>query len=370
MKANSQRIKEEFDRLIAIDSESFHERAMADAVKDILRNLGFETEEDDAGKTYGSEAGNVFGLLKGSLPGEPILFSAHMDTVKPGQGKKAIWHEDGHVSSDGTTVLGSDDVAGMVEIFEGVRLALESGRPLRDVKVLLPIAEESYVMGSAVFDENKLSCSEAYVLDLAGRVGRASLSEPSLISFTVSIRGKAAHAGFSPESGINAIAAAASAISRIRQGRPDPESTLNIGTIEGGAATNIVPESCICRGEIRSSSHEKALAYQSEIETIFREEAARIGAECEFQATVHLTAYRISESAPQLQNMLAACSRLGIKPELTTTFGGSDNNTFQKKNIPGITLGCGMYDIHSVREYSTLQDLCMGAELVAALIGV
>ena len=72
---------EEFAGFTEIDSVSFGERRMADLLKEKLRALGFETEEDDAGSHYGGNAGNVYGFLKGSLYGEPVLFSAHMDTV-------------------------------------------------------------------------------------------------------------------------------------------------------------------------------------------------------------------------------------------------------------------------------------------------
>lgn len=107
---------EEFAGFTEIDSVSFGERRMADLLKEKLRALGFETEEDDAGSHYGGNAGNVYGFLKGSLSGEPVLFSAHMDTVEPGIGKKAVFQEDGRIRSDGTTVLGADDAAGLTEI--------------------------------------------------------------------------------------------------------------------------------------------------------------------------------------------------------------------------------------------------------------
>ena len=126
--------------------------------------MGFETEEDDAGSHYGGNAGNVYGFLKGSLYGEPVLFSAHMDTVEPGIGKKAVFQEDGRITSDGTTVLGADDAAGLTEILGGIRRVLSSGKPQRDIEVLFPIAEELYTKGTRVFDFSKIRSKEAYVL--------------------------------------------------------------------------------------------------------------------------------------------------------------------------------------------------------------
>ena len=87
IRANEQRIKELFTELVSIDSISFSERNMADRLNEILRETGFEVMEDCAGELYGGNAGNVYGFLKGTVPGPATLFVAHMDTVQPGISK-------------------------------------------------------------------------------------------------------------------------------------------------------------------------------------------------------------------------------------------------------------------------------------------
>ena len=186
-------------------------------------------------------AGNVYGYLKGTLPGDPILFSAHMDTVRPGIGKKMFLNEaTGKIESGKDTILGADDVTGLVEILEAVRHLQEEKIPYRDIEVIFPIAEELYIKGTDAFDFSQVKAKEAYVLDMGGAPGAAALRAPSLISFTVNMHGKASHAGFAPEQGIHAIRAVSLAISRIEQGQVDEDSTLNIGKISGGEGTNIM----------------------------------------------------------------------------------------------------------------------------------
>ena len=63
-----------------------------------------------------------------------------------------------------------------------------------------------------------------------------------------------------------------------------------------------------------------------------------------------------------------ACEILGFSGELTGTFGGSDNNSFAKNGIEGLVLSNGMYNAHSTREYTTVDDLYKGAELIGQLI--
>ena len=188
---NKKRLTDKFCRLVSIDSVPFQERTMADVLKKELSDLGFEVTEDNTGELYHGSCGNVYGYLQGDLEGDPILFSAHMDTVEPGKGKKAMLREDGTITSDETTVLGADDLSGVVSILEAVRSILEKGIPHRSIEVLFTYAEEVYIRGSEVFDFSMVKAKEAYVLDLDDAVGTAAFKAPTLVSFTARFLGKA-----------------------------------------------------------------------------------------------------------------------------------------------------------------------------------
>lgn len=365
---NTERLVEEFKELVAIDSVSFHERRMADTLKSKLLKLGFEVYEDGAAGVYGSEAGNVYGFLPGTLEGPPLLLSAHMDTVEPGWGKRAVIHPDGRITSEGDTVLGSDDAAGIASILEAVRAVSESGQPHRGIEVLFPMAEEAYGKGSTVAEYERLRAKEAYTLDLSGPVGQASLQEPTFVSFSIEFVGKASHAGFAPEEGINAIAAAAAAITRIRQGRVGEETTVNIGKIEGGKATNIVPALVRMEGEIRSYVHEAALAQMEQIRRICEDTAVGFGAVVRVDSRLHMLAYRVEEKEPVVQRFRRVCETLGVECSLTRTLGGSDNNCFIQHGIRGVVLSCGMNQVHSTEEFSSVSELERCASIVAGLI--
>lgn len=365
---NKSRITEEFCKLVSIDALSFEEREMADELKNILVGLGFEVKEDDAGKHYNSNTGNIYGYLKGDIEGNPVLFSAHMDTVGPGRGKKAVVHEDGKITSDGSTVLGADDLSGIVSILEAVRTIKEKGLPHRSLEVLFPIAEEVYIRGSEVFDFGIIKAKEAYVLDLSGPVGTAAVKAPTLVSFTAEILGKASHAGFAPEQGINAIAVAAQAVSKVKQGRIDAGTTVNIGLIEGGKARNIVSDECILKGEVRSLDHEKALSEVKKIEEIFEKTVAEFNTTFEFHTEFGCLAYQVNEEDPVVQKFETACRKLGYETKLIETFGGSDNNNFLRNGITGIVLACGMNEVHSCNEYTHIDELAKCSNIVVELL--
>jgi tripeptide aminopeptidase len=365
-----ERIRQRFTEMVSIDSPSFGERRMADYVKKELENLGFQVQEDQAGKHYGSDTGNIYGFLKGTVPGKPILFSAHLDTVEPSGGKKAVTLEDGKITSAGDTVLGADDIAGMVEILEGIQHLQEEGIPHRDIEVLFPIAEELYIKGTMVFDFTQIRAKEAYVLDLSGAPGAAALKAPTLISFKITVHGKASHAGFAPEAGVHALQIMCRAISKIQQGHVDEETTLNIGLIKGGCATNIVPDTCTCEGELRSYSHQKALDQVEVLRRSFEEAVKDTGASYELESTINLVAYETNQESSVVQRFVKACEQLHLPGTLTSTFGGSDNNSFAMHGIQGVVLSCGMNEVHSVREYTTVKELVTGAKLVAELMTI
>ena len=305
------RVREEFFRLTAFDAESFHESKIASYVKRKLIQLGLTVEEDGAAAKIAKAhpeskdtASNLYGYLKGTVPGQPLLFSAHLDTVKPGIGKKAVLREDGTITSDGTTVLGADDVSGLTSILEALTVIQEKHLDHPDLEIFITVSEEPYCEGSRFAEYDRLKAKQGYVLDLDGPVGRAAIAAPSIISLKVEVEGKASHAGFAPEKGINALSIAADALSHIRTGRVYNDITVNFGTIHGGSGRNIVPERITIEGEIRGTEHENALCEAELIRQIFEKSAKKYGGSIQFTVTEHIHSYFVSENSEVVQRFL------------------------------------------------------------------
>lgn len=358
-------VTEQFLHLTGIDNVSLREREMADAVEVILDELGIPYTEDDTWKKTGGNAGNIFAKLEGD--GTPMLLCAHLDSVAPAVGKKAVLKSDGRITSEGDTVLGADDLAGVAEILETLRRLKEDEIPHRPVEVLFTYAEELYDVGSEFFDFSKISAKEAYVLDASGCTGSFLYKAPTIVSFEVQIRGLASHAGFQPEKGIHAIKIAADAIGNIEMGRVEADTTVNVGEILGGTGTNIVPERCAVKGEIRSYVHEKALDQINRIEAIFQKSAARYKGEAELSFRIGTYAYETSMESTPVKRMRSVCEKLGFSFLPQESFGGSDNNALAAHGIEGIVLACGMEQVHSVQEYTTVQALEETVKLLTAL---
>jgi tripeptide aminopeptidase len=122
---NTDRLVNEFLEMVKVSSRSLHEGKFASLLAEKLKAMDFEVYIDNAGKMAGSDTGNVLGRLKGTPGIQPVLICAHMDTVEPGENIKPVIR-DGIIYSDGTTILGGDDKAGIAAILEAVKYIKET----------------------------------------------------------------------------------------------------------------------------------------------------------------------------------------------------------------------------------------------------
>ena len=271
---NAARLKDEFLELVSISSPSRREGSIARRLETILKAMGGSVEVDGAGETIGGDTGNLLARFPGNTPGAPpFLLSGHMDTVGPAEAIHPVVEGD-VIRTDGTSVLGGDDKAGVVAILEAVRVLRERRIPHGDLELVLTICEENGLLGAKNFDTARLRAKRGLVLDVDG-VCELITRAPAANRMTFTVQGLAAHAGICPEQGMSAIRIASEAIAAMKLGRLDAETTANLGVIQGGLAGNIVPASVMVRGETRSLSLEKLAAQTEHMRRCFDEAAAR-----------------------------------------------------------------------------------------------
>jgi len=364
---NQDRIVNAFMDYVRIDSPTKSEGQFAAFIAKELRDLGFEVYVDDAGEKAGSDTGNVIGVLKGVKPVQPVLFSCHMDTVSPGVGIKPVIR-DGVIYSDGTTILGGDNKAGIAAIVEAVRVLKEEGVAHGDIEISFSIYEEGGLFGAKYLDYSKLRSKMGFVLDSGGDPGQIIIQGPAQDKITAKIIGKPAHAGVSPEEGISAIQVAAAAINEMKLLRIDEETTANIGNIEGGVATNIVCPEVLIKAEARSLSKEKLAAQTQHMVDCFERAAEKFGAVAEVETERMYDPFVISESDEVVEVVKEACGLIGIKAFTGSTGGGSDTNVFNANGIKAVNLGIGERKPHTLEEHLRIEDLVNTARLVLGIV--
>ncbi len=361
---DSKRLLKTFLDLVQIPSESGKEKPVTDYLVAKLRSLGLEVWVDDAGSKIGSNSGNIMGRLKGSLPGS-IAFSSHQDTVVPGIGIKPQI-ADGIIRSDGTTILGADDKAGLACILEMFECIKDKPHPTREV--VFDICEEVGLRGAAQFDTSKLESKYSVILDVDGAPGRINIAAPYQDVCKITIKGKPSHAGIAPEKGISAIVIASKAIASMKLGKIDDETTSNVGIISGGKANNIVPEECKVEMEARSRDEAKLNAQTKHMLDRFEEEAKKVGATIEVSKERVFMGYKFSETDPLPSLVAQAAKDVGLKPQFVRSGGGSVSNIFNAKGLASVVVGVGFENPHSKDEFLRISDLEASANWVIRMV--
>lgn len=353
-----QRLISNFIDLLKINTTSRRESAMAAKVTALLEELGIPVKTDAAAQQLHGDTSNLIAMLPGTIAASAILFCAHIDTVASTEHLQLI-HEQRTFRTDGSTILGADDKAGVAAIIEVLHLLLESGIPHPPVEILFTVAEEIGVMGSMVLSSDMLSARIGFVPDSSGAVGAIITRAPAQKHLAVTIQGRAAHAGMTPEKGISAITVAARAIARMRQGRIDEETTANIGVIHGGKATNIIPETVTLEGEARSRDPQKLDAQVNHMRACFEEEATNAGATAVVEVSDVYPAFNLQQESQPVNLATRALHELDITPIITSTGGGSDANFLNGYGIQTVILSSGYYNPHSSDEYMEEDQLVL-----------
>lgn len=365
---NEERLVSLFKELCLIDAPALKERESVAFVKKLLKDVGLEVWEDNAGQAIGGNANNLIAKLAGNKPGAPKVFlSAHFDTVEPTAGLE-IGEEDGVFFSKSDTILGADDKGGMAPAIEAVRLLIETGASHGDVYLLFSCAEEIGLKGAGALEIDKLGLDFGYVLDTGPPVGTFVTRTATHDKLDIKIVGKPAHAGKDPEKGINAIQVAADAIAGMRLGRIGPETTANLGVISGGTGTNVVCASVEIKAEARSTDVEELDRQVGHMVQRFEEAATKWGATVEIDHKRHYRSYTIPEDSPVVKIAVEASKALGFEPTLRTTLGGSDANVYNAKGVPTIVVATGMEHIHTHDERISRKDLVDTARLAYEIL--
>ncbi len=370
---NRERLAQTFVDLVQIDSVSKEEGEICRDLQSRLADLGATVVVDDAGNRIGAETGNLIANLQGNRACEPLLISAHMDTVEPGRGIEPQL-KDGIFSSRGNTILGADDKCAIAVILEAVQTIQEQDLACGPLEVVFSICEEMGLQGAKHLAFDRIFSRMGFVLDTHNTEAIITHA-PAANRLVLQIHGKAAHAGAVPEKGISAISLASKAIAQLDLGRIDHETTCNIGLIQGGIATNIVPDQVKVQGEARSHDVQKLKMVTDTI----------VGA---FQKVVDDYPVGIDDGGPQLiadveldfdllsiaddHKVVAlakqAAANLNRPMGTAVTGGGSDANVFSQHGIVTGVLGVGFDNVHTVDESVPFEDMVRTTELLIEII--
>jgi tripeptide aminopeptidase len=364
---NRQRLLASFVSLAKVDGPPGREQDIASAVMQKLQTLGITSQQDEAGRSFGGNSGNVLAHLPGTVPGCPILLCSHMDTVQPTKGLEIV-RRNGTIGTSGTSILGADDRAGIAAILEVLAVLHDYRIDHGPIDILFTVCEEAGMHGSKNVAQENLKARLGFVFDCSAPPGEFVISAPGAIAFRIEVEGRAAHAAVWPERGINAIQIAGRAIADLPLGRIDEVGMANIGLITGGKAINIVPDLVTVEGETRNTDNARLQQQMEYIEERFHNRASETGGKVRITRSEKYSGFSLSTDSPIVKNTSAAIIGAGFVPTPIQYPGGSDANIMNEKGIPTVNLGMGYQNVHTYQETISEENLVAAVSIGLAVV--
>ncbi|HEU5263491.1 MAG TPA: peptidase T [Gaiellaceae bacterium] len=396
-----------FLRYVRVDTEAADhvpERPSTAKQLDLSRMLVDELHEIGLADAELTESATVFASLPGTAEVPVVGLIAHVDTspAVTGAGVQPIVHEAwggspielpgdprhvldpgelpalaervGHdiVTSDGTTLLGADDKAGVAEIVAAVAyLARNPDRPRAPIRIAFTVDEE-VGRGAEDFDLDAFGADVAYTLDGSG-LGELEVETFSAMSMRVTIRGLSVHPGSGKGKLVNAVKLASELVASLPRDRLSPETTADregfvhpthiAGTAEEATVDFIVRD----HDDELLARHMDFLRGLAQ-EVAEREPRARVDIE---EHVTYRNMRSTIESNPRVVDAaLEAIRRAGIEPKLAITRGGTDGCVLSARGLPTPNLFTGGQEYHSVREWASVQDMAAAAATIVELAAV
>ncbi len=406
---NAERLLERFLRYVVIDTTANDGAGIypsSPGQLELGKLLVKELRETGVADAAQDEHGLVMGTVPATVdePTPVVAFNSHLDTspettganvkpqvvrdypggdlVLPGDTSKVIRVADNPelnqlkdctlITTDGTTLLGGDDKAGLAVIMETAAYLLEHPEIQHGPVRVLFTCDEEIGHGVDYVDLKKLGATVCYTLDGAG-AGEIDMATFSADLATVTVRGVNIHPSIAKGRMVNAVRAAAEFVARLPRDKMSPETTdgrdgfLHPYHIVGGVAEVTL--------KILLRDFETArLATQAEllrkIATDVEEEfpGARIdvNVKCQYR---NLADGLVRE--PRAVNFAQqAFQRLGRTAKLTSVRGGTDGSQLTERGLPTPNLSTGQHNPHSPLEWACLDEMVQAAEVLVELVQV
>lgn len=365
---NKEPIVDLFTNLVKIQGVSLQEHQVALFIRNFLKDMPFEISEDGAGQKLGGTTGNLIIRPRHTDLSRPLkVFMAHMDTVRDTSVIEVI-NENGKIQSDGSCQLGADNRAGVAIVLD----LLSSWKRWEDeginYMVVLSIAEEIGLKGAYELNLSNYDIESVWVFDSSKRPGAYIRDCAGMFLFDATFIGKAAHSAVNPDAGINAIKMASDAIIRMPMGKIADMTTINVGKIEGGIATNVIPPKCTVHGEVRAVSEAEIHRLLAEIKLIFEQTAEEYGAKVEFKIEKEFGPYSFAPDSKMVRSIERAILDAGLTLEPLRYTGGSDANALNENGVPAINIGIGAQNPHADDEFILVEDLLAARQIAINLM--
>ena len=364
---------------------------------DELREIGLEDAEMDE---HGYVTATIPATVDRDVP--TIAFFAHVDTarevtganvnpqrvryeggdiplgasgqaIRPEESPQLAWHV-GHelITTDGTTLLGADDKAGVAEIMAAAAyLAAHPEVPHGTVKVAFN-PDEEIGRGVIHFPVDTFGARAAYTMD-GSTVGEIQEETFSGAQVRMRIRGRSIHPGLAKGELVNAIKLAAEIVGRLPKDRLSPETTegregyVHPVLVQGDSAE--VELRFIVR-DFDNDELDASVGYLRRLAEEVAATAPRSSIDVESRVQYRNMRATLERYPEIVENLEEAVRRMGLEPRRTAIRGGTDGSALTEMGLPTPNIYTGGQDAHSEREWICVEDMGVAAATIVELTKV
>jgi len=398
---------ERFLRYVRIDTRSDEDSDTYPSTPgqlDLLRLLRDELEQIGLADVAMDEHGYVTGTLPATVDHEipTIAFFAHVDTarevsgagvspqrvryeggeivlgdsgqaIRPGESPQLENHI-GHelITTDGTTLLGADDKAGVAEVMAAVAyLVAQPEIPHGTVKVAFN-PDEEVGRGVVHFPVESFGATAAYTVD-GSTAGELQAETFSGAQVRMHIHGRAIHPGWAKGELVNAIKLAGEILSRLPQDGLSPETTDEREGYVHPVLVDGDSSEVELRFIVRDFEDDRLDEHIAFLRAIAEEVAAgepRCSIEVEERIQYRNMRDALASHPEIVANLEEAIRRVGLEPKQTSIRGGTDGSALTEMGLPTPNVFTGGHDAHSEREWICVEDMGLAAATLVELARV
>lgn len=274
------------------------------------------------------------------------------------------------ITSDGTTLLGADNKAGIAEIFNALQYFVQHPE-VKHGKIRVAVTpDEEIGCGADHFDVKAFGADFAYTID-GETIGEVENETFCADSLTITVSGVNVHPGYAKNKMVNAIKIASEIIDSLPKDRLSPETTekregyVHPNTIQGGVETTTI------KFLIRDFNVDGLKEKESYLENLCAEIEAKYPEskiDCKVEEFYRNMKYKLDENPIVVEKALEAVRRAGIKPCLNIIRGGTDGARLSFEGLLTPNIFTGGHNFHSKFEWISIQDMQKAVDVIVNLV--
>ena len=274
------------------------------------------------------------------------------------------------ITSDGTTLLGADNKAGIAEIFDAVHYLINHPEIEHGIIRIAVTPDEEVGKGTDHFSVKNFKADYAYTID-GETVGEVENETFCADSVTITIHGVNVHPGYAKGKMVNSIKIAAELVNQFPKDALSPETTekrqgyIHPNTINGGV------EKTTIKILIRDFTVEGLKEKEDYLKKVAEKVVAKYPKsklDFEVSESYRNMKYQLDKDPKVVEYALEAVTRSGLKPVINIIRGGTDGARLSYEGLLTPNIFTGGHNFHSKQEWISIQDMKKAVEVIINLI--